>query len=557
MKKNKRIVMLLALLLAVSTTSVMAKGLLEGFSSDSSSKNAEMPDPRIGRMSRPPTPRASGNTFTNSVGMRFTLVQPGTVIMNGTDPANAAAMKTYGKEYQKGGDPVEYPTSITRPFYIGITTVTERQWQAVMGRPANDYPTNAPGYHDRNGYAPGTRSGPDGPANPINWNEAQEFINCLNEKEGTNRYRLATEAEWMRAIRGNYGLQYPIVEWCNDAFDDKYFPRMPSADPWGPAEGSYKVTRAGWNLITVNAGVDRFFSRKEERRDHRPQIGNETHYGFRVVLDTDHPGEVPAKPLRQFTVEARSTAVFEYGMIAGSDPAIWGHPPVMVKINDGPEQVVVSSGRSPIKRTFTAAIGDKVEVRWLGDDRTGKVHVYYTDTPAANINDSAKILVVSGGGIYDTPIHGRFAVTARGTPNSIIFGTQAARQVTTAPGTFTVEIIALNSSLKSESWGPSHGSVLISVNGGLPTPLVEQLVFNDKWIPTPHKVTFNARAGDRVQIIWRAGSSAGMAQVFVYRNDRPARDIKDTANILSAIGWDQAVRTERGAENVVVDMVIR
>jgi hypothetical protein len=48
-----------------------------------------------------------------------------------------------------------------------------------------------------------------------------------------------------------------------------------------------------------------------------------------------------------------------------------------------------------------------------------------------------------------------------------------------------------------------------------------------------------------------------MAQVFVYRNDRPARDIKDTANILSAIGWDQAVRTERGAENVVVDMVIR
>jgi formylglycine-generating enzyme required for sulfatase activity len=70
--------------------------------------------------------------------------------------------------------------------------VTQAQWEAVMRTNpymldrSNPY-YNLPGMADRI-----TR--PDHPAT-VSWNDAQDFIRRLNVLEGTDRYRLPTEAE--------------------------------------------------------------------------------------------------------------------------------------------------------------------------------------------------------------------------------------------------------------------------------------------------------------------------------------------------------------------------
>jgi hypothetical protein len=265
--------------------------------------------------------------------------------------------------------------------------------------------------------------------------------------------------------------------------------------------------------------------------------------------------------MRQITIEARLNPRHVDSGFSSVYTGQWSLPPISVRINGGSEQIVLAQGISPIKRTFSAPIGGEVEVLWHGDESTANVHVYYTDTPAANFNDNAKILVNSstvrlpGGGSYATPVHGRFTVTAPGTQNSITYDVPAARQVTTAPGTFTVEI---NDNYGDKVWSEGVGSILISVNGGYPTPILEAP--NKITIPTPHKVSFTARAGDRVQIIWKSATYSEEGQVLVYRSDRPAGSINDTANILGAIPCRQAEKPNgiggRGY-NVVADILVR
>lgn len=93
-------------------------------------------------------------------------------------------------------------TEIKEDFEIGVYTVTQGQWQELMG--------NNPSYFSRDG------DGKDAvkdikdeelklfPVEQVSWNNAQEFVKKLNEKEKGNGYlyRLPTEAEWEYACRG-------------------------------------------------------------------------------------------------------------------------------------------------------------------------------------------------------------------------------------------------------------------------------------------------------------------------------------------------------------------
>jgi formylglycine-generating enzyme required for sulfatase activity len=77
------------------------------------------------------------------------------------------------------------------PFWISTTEVTQRQYQAVMGRlPA--------------GIA---QAAPDVPVTNITWHEAMAFCAALGEREG-RRYRLPTEAEWELACRAGSASAY-------------------------------------------------------------------------------------------------------------------------------------------------------------------------------------------------------------------------------------------------------------------------------------------------------------------------------------------------------------
>ncbi len=93
-------------------------------------------------------------------------------------------------------------TKIKEDFEIAIHTVTQGQWQEVMG--------NNPSYFCRNG------GGKDKvkdikdedlkqfPVETISWNDTQAFIKKLNDKEKGKgyQYRLPSDAEWEYACRG-------------------------------------------------------------------------------------------------------------------------------------------------------------------------------------------------------------------------------------------------------------------------------------------------------------------------------------------------------------------
>jgi formylglycine-generating enzyme required for sulfatase activity len=95
-------------------------------------------------------------------------------------------------------------TEIKEDFEIAVHDVTQGQWETIMGK------DNNPSHFSRKG---GGRSAvleiSDEalklfPVESVSWNDAQEFIKKLNEKERDRGYlyRLPTEAEWEYACRG-------------------------------------------------------------------------------------------------------------------------------------------------------------------------------------------------------------------------------------------------------------------------------------------------------------------------------------------------------------------
>src|SRR5262249_47747233 len=93
-------------------------------------------------------------------------------------------------------------TAIPEDFEIAVHDVTQGQWQAVMGE--------RPSYFSRFGRGRNeikTLSDEELkllPVEGVSWDDAQEFIRRLNEKERGRGYwyRLPTEAEWEYACRG-------------------------------------------------------------------------------------------------------------------------------------------------------------------------------------------------------------------------------------------------------------------------------------------------------------------------------------------------------------------
>jgi formylglycine-generating enzyme required for sulfatase activity len=91
---------------------------------------------------------------------------------------------------------------IAHDFEIGVYPATQEQWQALMG--------NNPSWFSRNGGGAGEVKGiSDGdllqfPVECVSWDEVQEFLKKLNDKEKVSGwvYRSPTEAEWEYACRG-------------------------------------------------------------------------------------------------------------------------------------------------------------------------------------------------------------------------------------------------------------------------------------------------------------------------------------------------------------------
>ncbi len=225
-----------------------------------------------------PAPREATSPFT---GMVFVLIHPGTFSIGST-----------GKEgYEDEQAGTNRLRRITRPFWLGKYTVTQEEYQKVVG----NNPSRCQGE-------------PRNPVEQASWLDAVGFCNALSINDGLPPfyaidgrevsvpdwsgagYRLPTEAEWEYACRagstkpfsfgeseakssefawfkgnsegrprpvgqkqpnawGLFDMHGNVWEWCWDGYDSRYYRESPVDDPTGPPQATDRVLRGGgWNV---------------------------------------------------------------------------------------------------------------------------------------------------------------------------------------------------------------------------------------------------------------------------------------------------------------------
>ena len=136
-------------------------------------------------------------TITNSIGMKLMLIPPGEFLMgtvNSSEEAMIAwmqAMSTTNPDRQISEFP-QHKVRIGKPFYLGVTEVTQEHYQQVMKhiriKPDGSIDTEIEG--DAAQLAQGH----------LTWTDAVRFCERLSANEHQT-YRLPTEAEWEYACR--------------------------------------------------------------------------------------------------------------------------------------------------------------------------------------------------------------------------------------------------------------------------------------------------------------------------------------------------------------------
>jgi formylglycine-generating enzyme required for sulfatase activity len=205
----------------------------------------------------------------DGVPFRFVLIPPGQFLMG--SPADEA---------NRHKDEVRHEVTLTKPFGLMTTELTQRQYRAITG-------TN-----------PSNFEGDDLPVGMVSWTEADGFADKLTGRLADGHvYRLPTEAEWEYACRGGHPSSKPfgigggaslssrqanfegghpheaargpflnrpapvasyrgsangfglfdmhgnVREWCADWYAD--YPTAAVTDPTGPPSGSERVSRGG------------------------------------------------------------------------------------------------------------------------------------------------------------------------------------------------------------------------------------------------------------------------------------------------------------------------
>ena len=249
--------------------------------------------------------------------------------------------------------------TLTTPFLISQTEVTQAQWKQLMG----SEPWKG---------KPFVKEGDNYPASHISWEMANEFCNRLTERERlagrvpNERYTMPTEAQWEYACRagtqtaysfgddksllgdyawwgghecggnsrgqeyghevatkkpnpwGIYDMHGNMWEWCSDyAAGDQ----VGGVDPKGPSSGPGRILRGGgWPECPT-------FLRSANRTDGGPAVGN---FGVRVirVAEPAAPGQAQPDPgrLTGFRGAIGKTIAFNVTGAANGG-GVWGSNP--------------------------------------------------------------------------------------------------------------------------------------------------------------------------------------------------------------------------------------
>ena len=208
-------------------------------------------------------------TFTSpSTGMEFVLIPAGKFMMG--SPSDE--MDRYDSEGPA------HEVTIKNPFYLGKYPVTQKQWEKVMGS------------------NPSRFKGDNLPVEQVSWDDVQIFIKKLAEMEGTDKYRLPSEAEWEYGCRagtttryffggedsklgdyawyygnsgykihpigqkkpnswGLYDIHGNVWEWVQDKWHDNYEGAPSDGSAWEDGDSSRRVMRGGGqNCIARDCG---------------------------------------------------------------------------------------------------------------------------------------------------------------------------------------------------------------------------------------------------------------------------------------------------------------
>ena len=228
--------------------------------------------------------RDGSTIYTNSIGMKFSLIPAGSFVMGSPDGGNVSShYPIHTAEPGRHSDEKQHYVTLSKSYYMQTTEVTQGQWLAVMG---GTNPSQFPS------------CGMDCPVEQVSWNDAQNFIDALNARENRTNcnttpntcYSLPTEAQWEYAARAGtvtafyngditqpsgddpnldqigwysqnssskthpvaqklansfslYDMAGNIGEWCQDWHGT--YPDGPVTDPTGAGSGSGRVVRGG------------------------------------------------------------------------------------------------------------------------------------------------------------------------------------------------------------------------------------------------------------------------------------------------------------------------
>lgn len=230
------------------------------------------------------------------------------------EPGKTAHFKMGSPESEPGHESNEilHDVTLTRPYEMLATPVTQLEWLLVMGENPSEFKKGGEilqiGGRE-------VQANPNRPVEKVSWNGAQAFIEKLNQLDPRYYYRLPTDAEWEYAIRAGTETPYPhgsdpkgvdnyawhrgnsgeethdvagkkpnawglhdmqgnVLEWAGDWFGTRF--KEHETDPTGQPTGVYQVVRGG----------DLYDDTRPLRSAWRGKATPHTHYnfiGFRLV----------------------------------------------------------------------------------------------------------------------------------------------------------------------------------------------------------------------------------------------------------------------------------
>lgn len=273
--------------------------------------------------------------------------------------------------------------TLTKPFYMGLYEVTQRQWKLVTG----SNPCSSTSYGKGDAYpvhyvsydmVRGKSNGKNWPASSAV--DEASFLGKLRTKTGNLLFDLPTEAQWEYACRagttttysygnsangaymwygsnssrsqevgtklpnkwGFYDMHGNVWEWCLDWYGSLAY----GTDPKGSSSGSYRVIRGGcWNNSAGSCASSR-------RDNYHPSI-NYSILGFRLSRTIPLLAEAGA-----------ATVEFSLGRICADGSSIDGMVPLgyaptesrnaIVAIND---EVLLNAGGAGSWTWYAPAVG--------------------------------------------------------------------------------------------------------------------------------------------------------------------------------------------------------